>query len=331
MRIAFIILLSLGSLNAKKIDVVSNFTLDELVPRNKMVKDTGSQIRYFRYTFDLYYNNFFRPDIDKVLFMGDVGDEIALSKIPIEKRIMYRWEAPGGHGNLDYLFSRIYTFNDDVIDGIKYFKFYYPVLMPTISDPPAFKDKKFCVMITHRCTEERVNVLKFFESKPSEEFEYYGFEAIVPTPLYRGQIPGHPVCNEKLEMLKKFRFCACFENTAVNGYITEKIFTCFAAACVPIYWGAPNVDQYIPKDCFIALQDFVSYEELYQYLKSITDGEYQTYLENISTYLNSEKAQLFSKENFNKTVQETLTENLEKDPCWHVCRESTRKISTASE
>ena len=34
---------------------------------------------------------------------------------------------------------------------------------------------------------------------------------------------------EKIAVLKKYKFCICFENTThLNGYITEKIQNCFA-------------------------------------------------------------------------------------------------------
>ena len=42
----------------------------------------------------------------------------------------------------------------------------------------------------------------------------------------------------------------------VLGYITEKIFDSFAAWCVPVYWGASNVTDYIPEGCFIDRRKF---------------------------------------------------------------------------
>lgn len=301
------LLLMINALYAERVDIVSSFTLDELVPRNKMAKDTGFKVRYFRQTFDIYFNNFYRPDIDKVLIMADIGDGVGLAQVPLEKRVLLLWEAPGGYiGDFEKSFSKIYTFNDDVVDGKKYFKFCYPVLIPMMSDLPSFEEKKFCVMMTHRYTDERARIIRLFENKPFEEFEYYGFNPIVETSRYRGQIPGHPSGKEKLDILKNFRFCACFENCMVNGYITEKIFTCFTAGCVPIYWGAPNVEEYIPKDCFIDYRDFSNDEDLYQFLKSMSKERYNQYLQRIEAYLKSDKAHLFSPEHFNEIVFDCL-------------------------
>lgn len=68
--------------------------------------------------------------------------------------------------------------------------------------------------------------------------------------------------------LAKYKFCICYENMRdVKGYITEKIFDCFMAGCVPIYWGASNITDYIPADCFIDRRTFTSMEELYVFMK----------------------------------------------------------------
>jgi GR25 family glycosyltransferase involved in LPS biosynthesis len=46
----------------------------------------------------------------------------------------------------------------------------------------------------------------------------------------------------KVDFLKQFKFCLTYENAESPGYITEKIFHAKAAGCVPIYWGAPNLE-----------------------------------------------------------------------------------------
>jgi len=300
-----------STLFADRVDIISNFTLDELVPRNKIAKETGLKVRVFRYDLDFHYRSFYKDYIDKVLIMANIRDDEALAQIPFHKRILFLWEPPGDRvPAFEDKFHRVYTFNDDIVDNQKYFKFAYPVLVPMIENLPSFDVKKFCVMMTHRYTNERAQLIRFFEMKPYEEFEYYGFNPIIETSRYRGQIPGHPVCDEKLEVLKNFRFCICFENSMVNGYITEKIFTCFTAGCVPVYLGAPNVESYIPKECFIDYQDFRSDEELYQFLKSMTKESYEQYLAAITRYLNSEQAQIFSKEHFSEVVAECVNDTV---------------------
>ena len=55
------------------------------------------------------------------------------------------------------------------------------------------------------------------------------------------------------------------ESVLFETIVSEKIFDCFAAGNVPIYWGASNVTDYIPEDCFIDMRSFSSFEELYQF------------------------------------------------------------------
>ena len=101
----------------------------------------------------------------------------------------------------------------------------------------------------------------------------------------------------------------CLENSiCLKGYITEKIFGCFAAGCVPIYLGATNVEEYIPKDCFIDFRDFTSYEHLYQFIKNMPKSVYEEYIANIRKFLKSEEAQMFSPQYFNEIMKEAVVQ-----------------------
>ena len=46
----------------------------------------------------------------------------------------------------------------------------------------------------------------------------------------------------KVDFLRQYKFCIAYENESSPGYITEKILHAKAAGCVPIYWGAPNLE-----------------------------------------------------------------------------------------
>jgi hypothetical protein len=45
--------------------------------------------------------------------------------------------------------------------------------------------------------------------------------------------------------ISKFKYVITMENSAQDSYITEKIFHGFFAHNVPVYWGAPRVEEYI--------------------------------------------------------------------------------------
>jgi hypothetical protein len=46
--------------------------------------------------------------------------------------------------------------------------------------------------------------------------------------------------DNKLAYLRLFKFNACPENSNYSGYVTEKLFDCLIAGCIPIYFGSHN-------------------------------------------------------------------------------------------
>ena len=58
---------------------------------------------------------------------------------------------------------------------------------------------------------------------------------------------GYKVEN-KVEWLKDYKFCMCFENFSEYGYLTEKLLEGMMGGCVPIYWGSESCeDEFNPK------------------------------------------------------------------------------------
>lgn len=93
--------------------------------------------------------------------------------------------------------------------------------------------------------------------------------------------------DNKYTTLSKYQFSLCFENCIYNGYITEKIFDCFFSKSIPIYLGAPDIDQYIPKNTFIDMRNFTTFKELDIFLEHLSEEKISEYLHNIERYLNS--------------------------------------------
>lgn len=235
--------------------------------------------------------------------LGPKMRECNLAKVPKEKLILVMWEPPSVQPELydpktQALFGKIFTWDDDLVDNQKFFKINYPALNPRISNIPQFEEKKFCTMICRRLTSnhpkelytERKRAIKFFEDKPEAVFDLYGYGwKKKKYKNYQGALAN------KLETLKKYKFSICYENTGnVKGYVSEKIFDCFAAGVIPIYLGASNITDYIPADCFIDKRKFATYEELYQFLKSMTKEAYQAYLDNAEKFIHSEQAKVFT-------------------------------------
>ena len=56
---------------------------------------------------------------------------------------------------------------------------------------------------------------------------------------------------KKLEFLKDYKFCLTYENNRSDGYITEKLLAAKAAGCIPIYWGAMDVEKDFDEGSFL--------------------------------------------------------------------------------
>jgi len=66
----------------------------------------------------------------------------------------------------------------------------------------------------------------------------------------------------------------------------------------PIYWGAPNITDRIPAECFIDMRRFSNYQDLRAYLKSLDENAIRTYRQNARDFLSSPQFKPFSKEAF---------------------------------
>ncbi len=236
--------------------------------------------------------------------------KLDFSRCPKEKLVLFMWEPPTVQKqlhdkNVHRFFSKIFTWDDDLVDNKLYYKFYYPVLHPMVAGRPSFEEKKLCTLIfsnkksshPQELYTAREEVIRFFEEKKTQDFEFYGkwWESAGYT-TYRGEVP------DKIAVMKNYRFCFCYENIhGKKGYITEKIFDAFTAGTVPIYWGASNVEKYIPENCFIDRRKFKSNEELYTFLKTMSKATYESYLKRIEAWMNTEDAKRFSVEYFVNT------------------------------
>lgn len=196
-------------------------------------------------------------------------------------------------------FRKIYNWNDDLVDNKSVEKFYLPQFSVRPRKKVKFKGKKFLVMISNKKStrpmlrilsrlkidlyKERLKAISFFENRP-EIFDLYG-SGWGNLKSYRGVVHY----SQKNNLLSKYKYSLCFENAVAEGYISEKIFDCFKAGCVPVYFGASNVEKFINRNCFVDFRDFGSYQELLDYLESISEKKYSEYIKNIGTFLKSKE------------------------------------------
>ena len=120
--------------------------------------------------------------------------------------------------------------------------------------------------------------------------------------VYRGAIPSL----DKNLVLAQYKFNFCLENShGIKGLISEKIFDCFMANTIPIYYGAPDIENYIPKNCFILYSDFKTLENLFVFLKQMDYTTYVHYLESASRFLETAK-DVFSTTKFIENISKEI-------------------------
>ncbi len=85
----------------------------------------------------------------------------------------------------------------------------------------------------------------------------------------------------KNEIMAEYKFSIAFENAIAMDYVTEKFFQPLIVGSVPVYLGAPNIDEFAPADnCYVNADSFSSVKALADYLLELeTDTErYEDYL-----------------------------------------------------
>lgn len=234
-------------------------------------------------------------------------------------------------------FSKIFTWNSKIVDGKKYIKCNFPNKLKLTKPGLEGRDKFACLIAGNKTNKDprelysrRIETIRWFETHQPGQFDLYGvgwdeFTFTGPKlvrvlnrfkflrkyladkyPSFRGRV------SSKLETLRKYRFSICYENAQqIPGYITEKVFDSFFAGCIPVYWGPPDVDDLIPKDCYIDRQRFSNHEELYKFMKSLSDDQILEYQMNIERFLGSEQVIPFSAEYFAETLVGEILKDLE--------------------
>ena len=220
-------------------------------------------------------------------------------------------------------FSTIFTWNDALVDNKKFFKFCLPYPHRKEISPVHYKEKKTLVNISinkeSRGSDElythRRKSVSFFEKHLKEEFDLFGYRWNQPINKWQKLLPflvrHHPryqgICQDKISVLSKYKFALCYENTrGLQGYITEKIFDCFNAKTIPIYWGAENIKDYVDEAAFIDRRKFKTDQELLDFLLKMDESTYNKYIQAITTYLTSARYKSFLPEHFASTLSQKL-------------------------
>ena len=221
-------------------------------------------------------------------------------------------------------FDRILTWDDDLVDHSKFLKLILPI-PPRDKRPDSvpFSEKKLLVNMSinkyssykHELYSARRKTINYFDSHYPNDFDLYGlrWERAVTRPqrLFSFFVKKHKtyrgMAEDKLGTFSHYKFCLCYENNGdANGYVTEKIFDALNAGTVPIYLGAPNIEEYVDADTFIDRRQFKNDEELAKFLVGMKEEEYNKYIEAGLRFIKSQKYDKFLPRYFADSVIKAL-------------------------
>lgn len=72
-----------------------------------------------------------------------------------------------------------------------------------------------------------------------------------------GQMFNNPLYSSKFEVLNRFRFCLCPENSIYPGYHTEKVLDAWYGGCVPLYNGDRLLGRDFNPSALVNYQDYL--------------------------------------------------------------------------
>jgi alpha(1,3/1,4) fucosyltransferase len=238
-------------------------------------------------------------------------------------------------------FRRVLTYKKDLCatDPSKYILYALPCMPEPKMEPRPFAQRKLCCLIQsymvldkpNELFSERARAARWFEANAPKDFDLMGTEwdrLLFPGRLSRlnfylraayrrvgflnaikvRRFPSFigPNLKGKHRTLLEYRFCIAFENSVERDYISEKLFDCFYAGCVPIYCGAPNITDYVPANTFIDKRKY-NYEELYRYISTMPESEYNGYLAAAEAYLRSPAVRPFTPEGYVEIFTKNFT------------------------
>ena len=225
-----------------------------------------------------------------------------------KKQLCLLWEPaeiykPNGLEILNKYYDRVYSWRDEYSERTT--KFLLPINRPNSTSFEPFNSRStMCVAISSNKISnaksdndlyaKRTDFYSWFNGNSPNDFALYGFGWDKPFPLnsrlrwlnrfpfkfsplkrhafenvYSGSVPN------KGAIFRGSKYALTFENTAnIGGYITEKIFDAMFVGCVPIYCGAPDIENYVPAECFIRIDPKTPASDVYKMMIEIEEEEY---------------------------------------------------------
>jgi hypothetical protein len=91
-------------------------------------------------------------------------------------------------------------------------------------------------------------------------------------------------------LISQYKFMICFENTNKPNYFTEKLINAYYHGTIPIYWGCPNIEDYINMESILYLPNNYTSEDVNNLLNHVM------YLDSNPTAYKNKYEQIFFKD-----------------------------------
>lgn len=204
-----------------------------------------------------------------------------------------------------------------MVAGNKYWKIIRPMhrqIMSYVRDF-IFQKKSYLTpdLINTQLHDKRLELIEFFGNKEDLDLFGPGWESLTNLPRqWRMRLKSFierqkpRPCSDKHEVISHYKFSICFENLSYPGYVTEKIIDCLTVGVIPIYIGAPDISDFVPKKAFIDLNTFKDYKELDSFIHSLSKSKAEEIINSGKAFLESEKGCEFSYEFFANNVMNMI-------------------------
>lgn len=125
-----------------------------------------------------------------------------------------------------------------------------------------FKKKKFCAWVV---SNGKAKVRNHFFTKLSK------YKKVDSGGKFRNNLGV--IVKNKSKFLSNYKFCICFENSKADGYITEKLFDCFLAGAIPLYYGDDTILNLLNNKSYIHIRNEDEFDEKIELIKKIDQND----------------------------------------------------------
>lgn len=77
---------------------------------------------------------------------------------------------------------------------------------------------------------------------------------------------------DKWDALAPYKYSIAIENASIPGYFSEKLTECYLAHCLPIYFGAPDIEDYFPANAIVKLK-LDSFNDAIRTIESLLESD----------------------------------------------------------